>query len=435
MLSACQTLKIRNQIRLLRVRIASFFSARTVTFTPSEQNTRTNTTMDLRESIVNQNDVSLSLAKHLISTKAKDTNLVFSPLSIHVVLGLIAAGSRGPTRDQLLGFLKSKSAEQLDSLSSQLVTLLFADGGPLGGPRLTFANGVWIDQSLTFKPSFKDVVENAYKAASNHVDFQTKAVEATKEVNAWAEKQTNGLIKEILPSDSVDATTKLIFANAVYFKGAWNEKFDASKTKDHDFFLSSGSSIQVPFMTSAKKQYVHAFEDFKVLGLPYKQGEDKRKFSMYFFLPDSKNGLPSLLEKVGSESKFIERHLPYQEVVVGDFLIPKFKINFGFEASDVLKGLSLVLPFSGEDGLTEIVESSSVGKNLYVSSIFHKSFIEVNEEGTEAAAASAGVIKLRGLMVEEKLDFVADHPFLFVIREDMTGVVLFVGQVLNPLLG
>ncbi|KAL6493220.1 hypothetical protein OROGR_032979 [Orobanche gracilis] len=396
--------------------------------------------MDLRESILNQTDVSLSLAKHVVSTKAKDANLVFSPLSIHVVLGLIAAGSGGPTRDQLLGYLKSKSAEELRSLSSQLVTLLFADGGPLGGPRLSFANGVWVDQSLTLKPAFKQIVENDYNAASNHVDFQTKltaqrmaAVEVTEEVNKWADKVTDGLIKDILPSDAVDSATRLIFANAVYFKGAWNEKFDASLTKDHDFFLSNGGSVRAPFMTSKKKQYVRAFDDFKVLSLPYKQGDDKRRFSMCFFLPDARDGLPALVEKIGSKSGFVENHLPYQQVKVGDFRVPKFKIGFGFEASEVLKGQGLVLPFSG-DGLTEMVDSSA-GQNLYVSSIFHKSFIEVNEEGTEAAAASAGVVKLRAFLVEEMLDFVADHPFLFVVREDGTGVVIFIGQVLNPLAG
>ncbi|CAA0830145.1 Serpin-ZX [Striga hermonthica] len=388
--------------------------------------------MDLQDSILKQTHVSLSLAKHLISTKPKDANLVFSPLSIHVVLGLIAAGSGGPTRDQLLGYLNSKSVEDLNSLSSQLVTLLFADGGPLGGPRLSFANGVWVDRSLTLKSSFKEIVENSYKAASNHVDFQTKAVEVTQEVNSWADKETNGLIKDILPSGSVDSTTRIVFTNAVYFKGAWNEKFDSHLTKDHDFYLLDGSSVKASFMTTSKKQYLLAHSGFKVLSLPYKQGEDKRKFSMHFFLPEARDGLSSLVEKVASKPGFIERHLPYQQVKVRDFLIPKFKINFGFEASDVLTGQGLVLPFSG-GGLTEMVDSA-VAQNLYVSSIFHKSFIEVNEEGTEAAAASAGVVKLRALMVEEdELDFVADHPFLFVVREDVTGVVLFVGQVLNPL--
>ncbi|GLU04335.1 hypothetical protein SLE2022_214870 [Rubroshorea leprosula] len=388
--------------------------------------------MDLREMIRDQTDVALAFSKHVLQTEANDSNLVFSPLSIHVVLSLVAAGSTGPTLDQLLSFLKSKSSDHLNSFASELVSVVLADGSATGGPRLSFANGVWVDKSFTLKNSFKQVVENLYKAVSNQVDFQTKAVEVTGEVNSWAEKETNGLIKEVLPPGSVDASTRLIFANALYFKGAWSEKFDASKTKDHDFQLLNGSSVKVPFMTSKKKQMVGAYDDFKVLRLPYKQGADNRSFSMYFFLPNAKNGLPALVEKVSSESRFLERHLPFQPVEVGDFMIPRFKISFGFEASKVLKGLGLVRPFSGGGGLTEMV-NSPLDQNLYVSSIFHKSVIEVNEEGTEAAAASAAVIKLRGLLNEDKIDFVADHPFLFLIREDATGVMLFIGQVLNPL--
>ena len=253
----------------------------------------------------------------------------------------------------------------------------------------------------------------------------------TKEVNSWAEKETNGLIKEVLPPESVDSSTRLIFANALYFKGAWNEKFDAQMTKDHDFHLLNGSKVRAPFMISKKKQLISAFDGFKVLGLPYKQGEDKRQFSMYLFLPDAIDGLSALVEKVSSESGFLERKLPHQKVEVGDFRIPRFKISFGLETSNALKELGVVLPFSGGD-LTEMVDSS-VSQNLYVSSIYHKSFIEVNEEGTEAAAASAATIRLRGVQFPTKIDFVADHPFLFLIREDLTGTVLFIGQVLNPL--
>ncbi|TXG52335.1 hypothetical protein EZV62_021504 [Acer yangbiense] len=331
--------------------------------------------MDLRQLISNQTDVALSLSKHVALTEAKDSNLVFSPSSIHVVLSLIAAGSEGPTQDQLLSFLKSKSGDELNTFSSEVVPVVFADGSPSGGPRLSFANGVWIDKSLSFKDSYKQVVDNVYKAASNQVDFQTKliflalvyrmllnngmffmlmaslkAVEVIQEVNSWAEKETSGLIKEVLPPGSVDSASRLILANALYFKGAWDEKFNASKTKDHDFHLLSGGPVKVPFMTSKKKQVIGAFDGFKVLGLPYKQGEDKRRFSMYFFLPDAKDGLPALVEKMGSESGFLDRHLPRQKVEVGDFRIPRFKISFGFETSKVLKELGVVLPFSGGDG-------------------------------------------------------------------------------------
>ncbi|CAI9777793.1 unnamed protein product [Fraxinus pennsylvanica] len=391
-----------------------------------------NSTMDIRESISNQTGISLLLAKYLVSTKAKDANLVFSPVSIHMVLGLIAAGSQGPTLNQLLSFLKSKSIEELNCVSSQLISLVSANGGPLGGPLLSFANSVWVDRSLSLKSTFKEIVGSAYKAAATHVDFRTKAVQVTKEVNLWAEKETRGFVKELLPSDSVNSLTRLIFANAVYFKGAWNVKFDVSNTKYDKFFLQNGSSVQVPFMTSENEQYIREFSGFKVLRLPYKQGEDKHKFSLYVFLPDAIDGLPALVEKVGSIPGFLDDHLPYQRVEVGYFRIPKFKISFGFEASAVLNGLGLVLPFSS-NGLTGMVDSS-IGQNLYVSNIFHKSFIEVNEEGTEAAAATGCVLMLEGSPRRiRKRDFVADHPFLFVVREDMTGVVLFIGQIHNPL--
>ncbi|KAL3617785.1 hypothetical protein CASFOL_038106 [Castilleja foliolosa] len=324
------------------------------------------------------------------STEAKDDgNLVFSPLSIHVVLGLIAAGSGGSTGDQLLRYLNSKSAQDLRSQASQLVTQLFADGAPLGGPHLSFANGVWFDQRLTLKPVYKQIVESDFRSAVNYADFQAKADDARQEVNTWAEKKTSGLIKDLLPSGSVDSSTRAILANAVYFKGAWKEKFNPSRTKDHDFFRLNGSSVQVPFMTSRFNQYIRSFDDFKVLSLPYEQGEDKRRFAMHFFLPNARDGLPALVEKVSSTSGFIEDHLPRRKMV-----------------------------------------DSTVGVNK----IYHKTFIEVNEEGTEAAVAMAvGVPSYSsGWRHVDLFDFVADHPFLFVVREDMTGVVLFVGQVLNP---
>ncbi|KAL3732775.1 hypothetical protein ACJRO7_022317 [Eucalyptus globulus] len=373
--------------------------------------------LELRDSMANQTDFALALSKQVLLTWAKDSNLVFSPVSIHVVLSLITAGSAGPTRDQLLSFLKAKSTDHLHYFASQIVAIVFTDGSPAGGPKLSFANSVWIDKSLTFKPSFQQVVDASYKAATNLADFETKAVEVTREVNTWAEKETRGLIKEVLPADSVDPSTRLIVANALYFKGAWNDQFDSSRTKDNDFFLLNGNSVQVPFMTSDNKQIVRAYDGFKVLGLPYKQGEDQRHFSMYLFLPNGKDGLPALVEKVGSESGFLNRHLPYNKVTVGEFRIPRFKISSGFEASEDLKKMGLVLPFSSEGGLTEMVNFL----NPLVSHVFHKSFIDVSEKGTEP--------------LPNNLDFVADHPFLFLVREDLSGTVLFVGQVFNPLAG
>ncbi|XP_016452654.1 serpin-ZX isoform X1 [Nicotiana tabacum] len=402
-------------------------------------------------------DVPLILSKHVFFSKFKadedesnNANMVFSPVSIQIIFALIAAGSSGSTLDQLLAFLKFNSVEELNSVYSRVITDVLADGSPMGGPRLSVTNWAWVDQSLSFKHSFKQVMDNVYKAASASVDFRNKGDEVTGEVNKWAEEKTNGLIKQILPPVAVNSGTSLILANALYFKGAWTEKLNASDTKDHEFHLLNGGSVQAPLMTSKKRQYVKAFDGFQVLRLRYKQGEDKRFLNMYVYLPNARDGLPTLLEKISSEPGFLDRHVPYEKVKVHEFLIPKFKISLGIEALEVLKGLELTLPFKG--GLTEMV-----GENypLAVANVFHKAFIEVNEEGAEAPAAKAfhkafievneeapvaPAVTVATMMfgcsmmkVEEEIDFVADHPFMFLVKDETAGVVLFVGTLLNPL--
>ncbi|KAJ4910567.1 Serpin-Z10 [Raphanus sativus] len=220
-----------------------------------------------------------------------------------------------------------------------------------------------------------------------------KPAEVIDEVNTWAGVHTNGLIEQILSHDFIETILEstLIFANAVYFKGAWNEKFDTKLTKDKDFHLLDGTSVKVPFMTSYKYQYLIEYDDFQVLRLPYV--EDQRQFSMYMYLPDNKDGLPALVEKLGSEPGFIDKHIPNYQTEVGVCSIPKFKFSFEFEASDVLKDMGLTSPFCTRGGgLTEMVDSPTVGEKLYVSNVLHKACIEVDEEGTEAVAVSVAVV-------------------------------------------
>ncbi|KAK1316246.1 Serpin-ZX [Acorus calamus] len=389
--------------------------------------------MDLRKSIENQTDWSLSIAHHVGSARSPpDSNLVLSPVSVHSVLAMVAAGSTGSTLDQSLKFLRSDGGEgELRSLSSQLVQIVLADGSASGGPKLAFAGSVWVDRSLSLKAEFEKVVREIFGAEARAVDFQSKPAEATKEVNSWAETATNGLIKDVLPPGSVNSNARLILANGLYFKGSWKDKFDPSVTSKSDFHRLDGSSIKHPFMTSRKKRFLRSHDGFKVLRMPYAQGRDQRQFSMYLFLPDARDGLRTLSERLASESGFLDRHCPTREIEVGEFRVPKFKFSYAFEASATLKELGLTLPFSAEAELTGMVESEAVGKGLTVSGVFHKAFVEVNEEGTEAAAASAAVVMLRALAAAPD-DFVADHPFVFVIREDVTGVVVFYGHVVDP---
>lgn len=195
-------------------------------------------------------------------------------------------------------------------------------------------------------------------------------------------------------------------------------------------------------MTRSGEECISVFDGFKVLKLPYKQADSYGpSFSMYIFLPDAKDGLRALVEKAGSESGFLGRHIPRQEVRTGRFLIPKFKFEYNIEATEVLKSLGLDLPFNDQEAdLTEMVVNDPMVdplERLYVSNIIQKSLIEVDEEGTKAAAATVAVV--RGFVgsclkpIPKTIDFVADHPFLFVIGENRTGIVLFIGQVLDPL--
>ncbi|CAA0827524.1 Serpin-ZX [Striga hermonthica] len=390
--------------------------------------------MDILYAVARQTDFSLKLAEQIMSTgDNKNRNFVFSPLLLHVGLSMVAFGSGGTTRTQLLGFLRSKSINELELLISHLFTPMLNDSGSLGGPRLSLANGVWVEQSLTLKPAFEDFVVGSCKATLKSVDFKSKANEVEKEANAWVEEKTNGLIEQILPPDSIHTRTRLILATALYFKGTWVYPFHKLLTSDREFFLLDGSSVRAPFMTMQKPQYYRAFDGFKVLRLPYKNGGDsEHKFSMYFFLPEARDGLTSLVDKLGSASGFVECHAPYELVYLDSFFIPKFKISSDFEASKVLKGKGLVLPFL-PGGLTEMVRELSAGEELYVEGLFCKSCIEVDEHGTEAASACVVSLRGGGCGLYERKEFVADHPFMFVLREDVSGVVLFAGQVLNPL--
>ncbi|KAM0906680.1 hypothetical protein ACQ4PT_016640 [Festuca glaucescens] len=411
-------------------------------------------TTDMKRSIAHQTSFALRLASHISSPSNADGNAALSPLSLHVVLSFLAAGAGGDTREQLaaiLGAAGAGEAEILHALAEHVVQLVLADESGAGGPRVAFANGVFVDASLLLKPVFKEIALGSVQSnlLIDTCGFSTKnqnggevsiaslnefddAAMVAGQVNSWVGKVTSGLIKEILPAGSVDSDTKLVLANALYFKGGWTERFDASQTKDEKFYLLGRSSVKAPFMSSANSQYISSCDNFKVLKLPYQPGGDKRQFSMYILLPEARDGIWSLVTNLTSEPEFLENHIPKGKVPVGHFKLPKFKISFEFEASKLLKGWGLQLPFSAEADLSEMADSP-----LCVSSIFHKSFVEVDEEGTEAAAASAAVVMCKSLPVEDLLlpvDFVADHPFIFLIREDVSGVVLFIGHVLNPVI-
>ncbi|EFH62182.1 serpin family protein, partial [Arabidopsis lyrata subsp. lyrata] len=384
---------------------------------PSLSKTKKKQKMNMQEAMKNQNDVSMFLAGKVISAVAENSNFVFSPASINAVLTMTAATSDSKSlKSFILSFLRSSSTEEINAIFHELASVVLRDGSERGGPKIAAVNGVWMEQSLSCNPDWEDLFQKLFKASFTQVDFRNKAEEVREELtptNTWASRHTNDLIKDLLPYGSVTSLTNWIYGNALYFKGAWEKEFDKSMTKEKPFHLLNDKSVSVPFMRSYKRQFIEAYDGFKVLKLPYRQSRDdtNRKFSMYLYLPDKKGELDNLLERMTSTPGFLDSHIPKYRVDVGDFRIPKFKIEFGFEASSVFN---------------DVFE-------LKVS-LYQKALIEIDEEGTEAAAATAFVVCLTGSCAfePEKIDFVAEHPFLFLIREDKTGTVLFAGQIFDP---
>ncbi|MCO5562953.1 hypothetical protein L7F22_016589 [Adiantum nelumboides] len=259
--------------------------------------------------------------------------------------------------------------------------------------------------------------------------FGVSAEHARAEINTWTKNETKGIIEEILPTGALDANSKCVLANALYFKGAWQNQFDASLTVEEDFYLPNGQTIRVPMMTTSQKQEITTHDSFKVLRLPYNKSGDGRSFSMYIVLPHERNGLSDVEKIVNAD--FLEKDLVTStEVKVNSFKLPRFKVSGGYEMPDVLAKLGLTLPFSDKADFSKMVDSP-IGQSLSIDKVYHKAAVEVNEEGTVAAAATAAVVMLRSIQPMEA--FVADHPFLFVLKEDMTGMVVFIGHVTNPI--
>ncbi|CAM0874878.1 unnamed protein product [Alopecurus aequalis] len=375
-------------------------------------------------------------------------NLVFSPLSIHVALALMSAGASGDTLDEILAVAGAPSRGELEAfVRDTVVERTLADRSRTGGPCVAFACGVWSDKRFPLKKAYRDTIVQTYKGDAWTVDFQNHPVETRKQINAWVAKVTRNLIREVVdPHDQSKETLKVV-ANAIYFKGAWDQPFDKEQTVDHrKFHLLDGSSVPAFFMRRLRldEEQIACHDGFKVLKLPYKvvdvrspgfhwkQRASLPKFSMCVFLPEARAGLPSLVSKMTSRPKFLLEHLPTKSVPVGDFRLPRFKLSFRSSIVDVLKSLGLRSPFvTSTTGLTEKMD----GVQLFVGDVIHKAVIEVNEAGSEAAAYTeadyqAGCAAY--VPPPKPVDFVADHPFAFFIIEETTSTIVFSGHVLDP---
>ncbi|XP_052136248.1 serpin-Z2A-like [Oryza glaberrima] len=408
----------------------------------------------------------LRLAKHLSDDsnggagEGNNKNLVFSPVSLYAALALVAAGARGTTLHELLALLGAASLDDLTESVRRAVEVALADESASGGPRVAYACGVWHDEMLALKPAYRAAAVESYKAETRAANFHGQPENERTEINEWVSKATNELIPEILPEKSVHSLTALVLVNAIYFKGNWSMPFPRKSTTTGKFHRLDGCSVDAPFMSSRRKQYVGWYDGFKVLKLPYHQPATTRHgadddtaapatipsyyeeeeeeeehvgLSMCTFLPDARDGLPALVDEMASSSgagSFLRGHRPTRRCEVGELRVPRFKVSFYSQINEVLKGMGVEAAFDVHKAdLSGMVDGGQQG-GLVVEKVMHRAVVEVNEEGTEAAASTACTMRLLSMIYP--VDFVADHPFAFFVVEEVSGAVLFAGHVLDP---
>ncbi|HID99264.1 MAG TPA: serpin family protein [Thiotrichaceae bacterium] len=347
-------------------------------------------------------------------------NLFLSPYSISTALAMTYAGAREQTAAQMSEVLHFGTDQtQFHSAFGELQAQINA-AQQKEDIALNVANGLWFDQAYPFLDSFIDLVTNAYQAELKSVDFQTAFEAARLKINTWVEEQTQDKIKELIKPGMLSSLTRLVLVNAIYFKGNWATEFDKSETAL--FWVTPETSVEVPIM-SQKEIHRPYFEDdlVQVLELAYEENE----VSMIVILP--KGGFSKWEQSLTAKQLEVWLNLFINKDVT--VFLPKFKISGEFELSNTLSAMGMPDAFNSRQADFSGLNGT---KNLVISSVIHKAFVDVNEEGTEAAA-STGVGIGGTAMPEPPEIFRADHPFLFLIRHNPSGSILFLGRVVNPL--
>ena len=363
-----------------------------------------------------------------------DDNIFFSPYSISLALAKAYAGARGDTERQIAETLHfDLPQDQLHSafnvLDLSLVSETWDDEDD--GFVLNVASSVWAQEGYGFLPDYLDTLVLNYGGEVRPADFRRDAEDARGRINDWVADETEDRIRGLIPSGGIDEFTRLVLANAIYFRAAWRSAFDERATTDRPFYLLDGSERKAPMMRQQSNLRYAASDSYQAVELPYKGVE----MAMTILLPDS--GRFSEFEESlsGDSVGAILDGLDYELVRL---TMPRFETDSAFSLSDTLEAMGMPDTFNDEAANFSGMDGRLCKKKgdicLLISDVLHKAFISVNEAGTEAAAATAvtvGVTQAEEVKLEP-IDLVLDRPFLFIIRHQATGAVLFVGRVLDP---
>lgn len=372
-------------------------------------------TTDQTALIESGNEFAFDIFKNIISGENEGKNVMISPLSISSALSMTINGANGETREAMLEALRLKgiTVDAVNKAYRDLTkALISVDKRVL----ISIANSVWTEDDFNVKKAFIDVLTQYYDAQSEAFDINDP--NAPARMNAWIENKTNGLIKDMI--ESLDDNTVMLLINAIYFKGKWASEFDRTKTENLPFYLTSGS-VNVPMMKQKSDFSVYEGNGFVMAEFPYGQGN----FVMDVILPDQSSSLSGTMNLI-SDANF-NGWISQMRKRETDVTFPKFKYGFKKKLKDVLSNMGMGIAFTDAADFSNISEQY----DLLINEVTHQSFIETDEEGTEAAAATVVEIGLTSVG-PTSFEFRMDRPFIFIIRETTTNSILFMGRVADP---
>jgi len=355
----------------------------------------------------------------------QDDNLFYSPYSISVALAMTYAGARGDTAEEMADILRFLlDQNSLHPAFNWLDTELASRGEGAQGAdgeafRLNIVNAIWGQKDYSFLTEFLDVLAENYGAGLRVLDFINETEKSRITINDWVSDQTEGRIPDLIPQGVIDALTRLVLTNAIYFNAAWEYPFDKKTTANGPFYLLDGGQVSVPMMKQTESFGYTEGDGYQAVELLYDGGE----LSMVILLPAS--GDFGAFEQ-GLEAQGVSDIISDLQPAEVGLTMPKFKFDSEFSLKDTLEGMGMELAFSGAADFSGMTGTP----DLCISEVLHKAFVSVYESGTEAAAATAVVMR-ETAMPGEPVEVTIDHPFIFLIRDIETGAILFVGRVLN----
>ena len=352
-------------------------------------------------------------------------NNFFSPYSISTALSIAYIGARQETEKEMNSVLGGtiRRRKIFTHLSGNLLHVLKDSG------ELNVANRLFVGTKIL--PTFQSQTKREYQAEAEQVDF-SNAEKASNTINDWVSKETNEKIKKIISKDDLNNRTKMVIANAIHFKEEWKYKFDPSKTENSPFYTQKNKSVDAQIMTQEQELFYMENDTLQMLEIPYKNDN----LSMVILLPKKIDGLDALKGSI-SHGKLDDwqTKLSPKKVFVK---LPKFKLETNYNLNEPLKALGMKTAFDCDaadfSGIGGMIPPADGSKGLYISKVLHKSYIDISEQGTEAAATTAVIMNAKsfGPFKVVSTIFNADHPFTFIIRENNTGLILFMGDVLQP---